>query len=484
VLLLELAHVDDGHVLLAAVEQLGERRCRLGLADTADVPTIMNTPIGLRGSVRPARLVRIAWASASSAWSCPTTRSISLRSQHVLISSDTMRPTGMPVQLAMISATAWPSTTRVHERLFALQAAGRWHRSRRSNGLLALEAFARSSPPTTRHFRASVRVALHVGLELVAQSRSASTSSLLAFPTALEFAPAGCAAVSVLDLRRALRRGCRGRRARARTRASFGRDSARWRTLAVLERRRRRRLAQRDARAGRVEDAHRLVGELAAREVAHRQRTDSCTASSSMRTPWCFSITAASPRMISHRDGLARLLDLDDLEAARERRVLLEVLLVLGPGRRGDRAQLAARQRRLEQVGGVVLPGRPPAPIIVCASSMNRTIGCGERLDLVDDALQAVLELALHAGAGLQQRQVERAHRDVAQRRRHVALRRCAARSPSTTAVLPTPGSPVRIGLFCRRRVRMSIIWRISSSRPSTGSILPGARAAVRSIVN
>ena len=29
--------------------------------------------------------------------------------------------------------------------------------------------------------------------------------------------------------------------------------------------------------------------------------------------------------------------------------------------------------------------------------------------------------------------------------------------SPSTTAVLPTPASPVRMGLFCRRRIRMSM---------------------------
>ena len=32
-LLLELGHVDDGEVLLAAVEQVGERERRLGLAD-------------------------------------------------------------------------------------------------------------------------------------------------------------------------------------------------------------------------------------------------------------------------------------------------------------------------------------------------------------------------------------------------------------------------------------------------------------------
>ena len=44
---------------------------------------------------------------------------------------------------------------------------------------------------------------------------------------------------------------------------------------------------------------------------------------------------------------------------------------------------------------------------------MNRMIGVGERLHLVDHLLQPVLELALHAGAGLQQAEVERAQRDV-----------------------------------------------------------------------
>ena len=55
---------------------------------------------------------------------------------------------------------------------------------------------------------------------------------------------------------------------------------------------------------------------------------------------------------------------------------------------------------------------------------------------------------------------------------------------PSTTAVLPTPASPVRIGLFCRRRMRMSTIWRISSSRPTIGSISPLRACSVRSTEN
>ena len=55
---------------------------------------------------------------------------------------------------------------------------------------------------------------------------------------------------------------------------------------------------------------------------------------------------------------------------------------------------------------------------------------------------------------------------------------------PSTTAVLPTPASPVSIGLFWRRRSRMSTAWRISPSRPITGSSLPSRASCVRSVVN
>ena len=46
---------------------------------------------------------------------------------------------------------------------------------------------------------------------------------------------------------------------------------------------------------------------------------------------------------------------------------------------------------------------------------------------------------------------------------------------PSAMAVLPTPGSPISTGLFLVRRLRTWMTRRISSSRPMTGSSLPGA---------
>ena len=48
-----------------------------------------------------------------------------------------------------------------------------------------------------------------------------------------------------------------------------------------------------------------------------------------------------------------RLADVHRLEPALERRVLLDVLAILVERRRADDAQLAARQRRLQHVGGV-----------------------------------------------------------------------------------------------------------------------------------
>ncbi len=59
---------------------------------------------------------------------------------------------------------------------------------------------------------------------------------------------------------------------------------------------------------------------------------------------------------------------------------------------------------------------------------------------------------------------------------------RCA--SPSTIAVLPTPGSPISTGLFFVRRESTWITRLISSSRPITGSSFPCSASSVRSRPN
>ena len=51
---------------------------------------------------------------------------------------------------------------------------------------------------------------------------------------------------------------------------------------------------------------------------------------------------------------------------------------------------------------------------------------------------------------------------------------------PSAMAVLPTPGSPIKIGLFLVRLERICSTLRISSSRPITGSSFPDRAASLR----
>ncbi len=53
---------------------------------------------------------------------------------------------------------------------------------------------------------------------------------------------------------------------------------------------------------------------------------------------------------------------------------------------------------------------------------------------------------------------------------------------PSTTAVLPTPGSPMSTGLFFVRRESTCTTRRISASRPMTGSSRPSRAIWVRSV--
>ena len=57
---------------------------------------------------------------------------------------------------------------------------------------------------------------------------------------------------------------------------------------------------------------------------------------------------------------------------------------------------------------------------------------------------------------------------------------RCA--SPSTIAVLPTPGSPIRTGLFFVLLFKTCIILLTSSSRPITGSNFPFLALSVKSV--
>ncbi len=73
--------------------------------------------------------------------------------------------------------------------------------------------------------------------------------------------------------------------------------------------------------------------------------------------------------------------------------------------------------------------------------------GAGTALDLLDDRLQPLLEIAAIARAGQQGPHVKLENRALFQHFRNVPLMIFRAR-PSAMAVLPTPGSPTKSGLF------------------------------------
>ena len=105
-----------------------------------------------------------------------------------------------------------------------------------------------------------------------------------------------------------------------------------------------------------------------------------------------------------------RLPDEDGLEAALERRVLLDVLAVLVEGRRADRTQLAAREHRLQEVGrvdGALGRARAHDRVQLVDEEDDLT---GSVLDLREHGLQPLLELTAVLGAGEERADVERPH--------------------------------------------------------------------------
>ena len=128
-------------------------------------------------------------------------------------------------------------------------------------------------------------------------------------------------------------------------------------------------------------------------------------------------------------------------------------------------------------------PAWLPAPIMVCASSINSSTGSG---DCCTASMMFFRRCSnspfTPAPACSRPRSRVRTETGFSASGTLPSAMRSAR--PSTRAVLPTPGSPTRIGLFLRRRERISTIWRISLSRPNTGSILPSRARAVTSRVN
>ena len=121
------------------------------------------------------------------------------------------------------------------------------------------------------------------------------------------------------------------------------------------------------------------------------------------------------------RVGSAGLADEHRLEAPLERRVLLDVLAVLVERRRADRAQLAAREHRLEEVRGVdrALCSAGAHDRVQLVDEEDDVAGCV--LDLREDRLEPLLELAAVLRPGKERADVERPHSLALQPLGHVA---------------------------------------------------------------
>ena len=127
-----------------------------------------------------------------------------------------------------------------------------------------------------------------------------------------------------------------------------------------------------------------------------------------------------------------------------------------------------------------MLPSAAPAPTIVCISSINRMISPADEMTSLSTALSR---------SSNSPRNLAPATNAPRSSTMSCLFFRVSGTSPwimriarpSMMAVLPTPGSPIRTGLFLVRRESTWMVRRISSSRPITGSIFPSAASAVRS---
>ena len=183
-----------------------------------------------------------------------------------------------------------------------------------------------------------------------------------------------------------------------------------WRTRAVglVELERRALDLHLQARRGLVDQVDRLVGELAVGDVAVGEDGRGDERGVADPDAVVRLVLLLQPAQDRDRVGDRRLADEDRLEAPLERSVLLDVLAVLVERGRADAAELAAREHRLEQVGGVDgALGRAGADDRVQLVDEEHDLALGVR-DLGEHGLQPLLELAAVLRPGEERADVER----------------------------------------------------------------------------
>src|SRR6266545_3794118 len=134
----------------------------------------------------------------------------------------------------------------------------------------------------------------------------------------------------------------------------------------------------------------------------------------------------------------------------------------------------------LSMLPASIAPSAAPAPTTVCSSSMKVMISpCDSRISSSTALRRSSNSPRYLDPAIIEPRSSAMMRLSRSDSGTSPATMRPA--SPSTMAVLPTPGSPISTGLFLVRRDSTCTTRRISSSRPITGSSLPPRASATRS---
>ena len=326
--------------------------------------------------------------------------------------------TGMPVHFETTSATSSSVTLLRSSLLAASRSPCSACASRRSSsGILPYWSSAMRPRSDARRAFSSSRAR---ALELFLDVRLALHGRLLGLPDLFEV---GVLGLELVDL---APRGPRAGASRRRRDSFFNASRS---ILSWISRRSRRSISSglrvhlhADARRGLVDEVDRLVGQLPVADVAVRQRRGGDDRG--IRDLDLVMHRVALLEAAQDRDRVLdrRLVDEHLLEAALERRVLLDVLAVLVERRRADAVQLAARERGLQHVAGV-------HRAFGLAGADHRVQLVDEQDDLafllreiVQHALQALLELAAELRAGDQRAHVERQHALVLRALGHLAV--------------------------------------------------------------
>ena len=126
-------------------------------------------------------------------------------------------------------------------------------------------------------------------------------------------------------------------------------------------------------------------------------------------------------------------------------------------------------------------PSALPAPTIVCISSMKRTILPSALLTSDSTAFKRSSNSPRNF-APAKREPISRVKIVLSLSPSGTSPRTIRWASPSTMAVFPTPGSPIRTGLFLVFLERIRITLRISESRPMTGSNFPAFACSTKSM--